>query len=241
MHDVKGGIKIGNSKYLVIDLSQPLSMDTELYPGDPKPERVVFSDIKKSGWHHYVHRVGDHVFQPHADAPNHQNPDMKDAGIEKFGIVYCFNEACMIDLSNQGDEREGVKHIVEVRKEHLEPFYGIISGKGAVIIRTGYDRWLEENRPHVPERIPYLNREAAEYLSSFKGINVVGIDSLSVDPPGRHDSHQILKNMLIVESLVHLHEIPEGSRECFNVQTSPLRIKGATGGPVVAYAFIGLV
>ena len=96
-------IRFADSKYLIIDLTKVLTLSTEVFPGDPKPKREVFSDIK-DGWQHYVHVLGDHVFQPHADAPNHQNPEMQDKGIEFFDLDYFFNEAILIDLSDKGIE-----------------------------------------------------------------------------------------------------------------------------------------
>ena len=232
-------IEIGGLKLLVIDLTQPLKLDTEVYPGDPKPSREIFSEIGKTGWHHFIHRVGDHNFQHHADAPNHQNPETQN-GIETFGLEYCFNKAFMIDLSESGDATkiEGIKYLIEINKRHLEPFSELLSNASAVIIRTGYDLWLEANKAHTPENLPYLNEAASKYLASFLNLKVVGIDSLTVDKPGFHISHQSLKDKLIVESLVNLHQIP--NRLLFDLQTSPVRIVGATGGPIVAYAFIGL-
>jgi kynurenine formamidase len=88
--------------------------------------------------------------------------------------------------------------------------------------------------------LPYFSPEAAEFLAEFKNLKVVGIDSLTVDAFLKHDSHRALKEKLIVESLVHLYEIPENARENFILQTAPVRIVGASGGPVVAYAFIEL-
>jgi kynurenine formamidase len=43
---------------------------------------------------------------------------------------------------------------------------------------------------------------------------------------------------LIVESMVNLHSIPKDKSSSFDLQTSPVRIVGATGGPITAYAFI---
>jgi kynurenine formamidase len=97
---------------------------------------------------------------------------------------------------------------------------------------------LENNFPHKPELLPYLTGEAAEFLASFKNLKVVGTDSLTVDPDGSHKAHQFLKEKLIVESMVHLHKIPEKNRSRFDLQTSPVKIIGATGGPVIATAFV---
>lgn len=240
MSEKRKEIVLGNRKYLVVDLTQPLRLDVEVYPGDPKPQRKVFTDIGQTGWHHYIHEIGDHNFQPHGDGPNHQNPDLQHKGSEVFGLDYFFNSACLIDLSKsaQAAQYSGETYLVEVTLDHLKPFAKQLSSVGAVIIRTGYDRILEKNKPHIPEKLPYLSESAAEFIASFVNIKVVGIDSLTVDPPGCHTSHKILKDFLIVESLVHLSEIPVKNRSNFDLQSSIVRIIGATGGPVVAYAYI---
>lgn len=233
-------IKLGGKHFLVVDLTQPLSLEQEVYPGDPKPIRKVFSDIHETGWHHYIHEIGDHHFQPHGDAPNHQNPELIHKGFEIFDLDYCFNPAFMIDLSDSDGAQKvnGINFLLEITLEHLLPFDTYFSTKGAVILRTGYDKWLEKNLPHAPEILPYLSPEAANYLASLKNLKVVGTDSLTVDPDGSHTSHQSLKEKLIVECMVHLHEIPETARLNFDLQTSPLKIIGATGGPIIATAFV---
>jgi kynurenine formamidase len=235
-------VSLGGVNFKVIDLTEPLRLDTEVYPGDPKPERIVFGKIK-DGWEHYIHKIGDHNFKPHGDAQSHQNPDRQKNGLEFFNkIEYVFNSACMIDLSKAPEAKKigGIQYLVEVEEKHLKPYSKILSETAAVLIRTGYDKHLEANKPHVPTNLPYLNRGAAEFIKSFDNLRVVGIDSLTVDIVESHISHQALKDKLIVESLVHLHEIPEKSRTSFDLQTKPVVIEGATGGPVVAYAFIKL-
>lgn len=233
-------IKLGTNEFLVVDLTHALSLEQEVYPGDPKPKRIIFTDIQKTGWHHYIHELGDHHFQPHGDAPNHQNPDLTDKGFEIFNLEYCFNRAFMIDLSDSKSAEvvNDIRFITKIGLEKLKPFEALFSEKTAVILRTGYDKWLESNLPHEPELLPFLTPEAAGYLASFKNLKVVGTDSLTVDPPGSHLAHQFLKEKLIVESLVHLHCIPTDQRSAFDLQTSPVRIIGATGGPVIAYAYI---
>ncbi|NOX85000.1 MAG: hypothetical protein GXO86_03390 [Chlorobi bacterium] len=219
-------IDLGNCRFLVIDLTKPLTLEQEVYPGDPKPKRKVFTDIHETGWHHYIHELGDHHFQPHADAPNHQNPDMMDKGIEFFDVSYVFNPAFLIDLTGVQNTTtvNGVTFLMEITKENLVPYAQLFAEKGAVLLRTGYDKWLENNYSHKPERLPYLTGEAAAYLASFKNLKVVGTDSLTVDPDGSHTAHILLKEKLIVESLVHLHAIPAANRNSFDLQTSPLRI-----------------
>ena len=95
-------IKSGKNKFLVIDLTEPLKEETEVYPGDPKPKKEVFSDIKQTGYQHHTYKLGDHNFHPHGDAPKHQNPEMQDKGFEIFGLDYSFNSACLIQYQKWG-------------------------------------------------------------------------------------------------------------------------------------------
>ncbi len=150
---------------------------------------------------------------------------------------FCFNPCCLIDLSEYGKKIQGVKFLTEIKKKYLEKYSDIIENKTSLIIRTGYDKWLEKNKKHIPEKIPYLDKEAADFISEFN-LKIIGIDSLSVDSVKSQYCHKKFKNSLIVESLVNLYSIPENSRENFTLQTSPIKIKGASGGPISAYAFI---
>jgi kynurenine formamidase len=237
---IKKKIKLGSQNFLVIDLTLPLSLNQEVYPGDSKPLRKIFTSMEETGIQHYIHEIGDHHFHPHGDAPNHQNPDRMDQGIEVFDIDYSFNPALMIDLTNNpaATTINGITFLKEITKEHLLPFASLLAEKGAVLFRTGYDKWVENNYPHKVELLPYFNEEAAKYLASFENIKVIGTDSLTVDPDGIQTAHRLFKDKFIVESLVHLYVIPEENHNRFDLQTSPVRIVGATGGPVTAYAFV---
>lgn len=233
----KKNIKIGTQSFLLIELTKPLSNKTKIYPGDPKPKKISFSKLSKTGYEHDIQIIGDHVFQPHADAPKHQNKDLLNKGIEVFDINYSFNNAYLIDLSKKTKhEVNNIRYELEIKKEHILPYIDKIKSAnvGALIFRTGYDIILEKNISHNPNKIPYFNTEAADLISKLQ-LKVIGIDSLTIDPPGVHYAHQKFKNMMIVESLVHLHDI---NKSIFFLQTSPLRISGATGSPVIATAFI---
>lgn len=235
-------ITIEEVSFMTIDLTEPLKENVQVYPGDPKPKKKVFSEIGKTGYQHHIYSLGDHVFHPHVDAPKHQNPELQYLlSTANFDLEDYFHTACLIDLSEVGDTQEfdGIRFLTKVTKEHLYPFnLFFLSKREAVLIRTGYDRWLETNRPHNPKNLPYLDKTAAEYITSFGNIKAVGIDSLTIDPAGSHKSHQLLKDRMIIESLVHLHAIPIERREKFTLMTMPIRIVGATGGPVAALAFI---
>ncbi len=235
-------VLLGDQLFLVVDLTKPFTMDQEVFPGDPKPVRRILSSIRETGWEHYIHEVADHHFQPHADAPKHYDPQSQDKGIEFFGLDYVFNPAVLIDLSNnkEAGNRNGIKYLLKIEKRFLEPYQSLLKKKGAVIIRTGFDKWLEANLPNREELIPFFTPEAAGFLASFHNIKVIGTDSLNVDPPESNRAHLSFKEKMIVEGLVNLHAIPAKSRENFDIQTAPLKITGATGSPVTAFAFVKL-
>ena len=234
----------GDKKIDVIDLTLTMDMGSQTFPGDPCPSREVFSELEKTGYEHYVHSLGDHFFAPHADAPNHQCADLRDKGVESWGFDFEFNRALLIDLQNHPNAEvfDSIKLLIEISLEYLKPYEDSLRQVSAMLVRTGAEQWRLENKPYSPEVIPYFSSEAGEYIASFDNLKVVGIDSLTVDRVNLdkpiHDVHLSLKNKLIIESLVHLGQIPKAFHKGFMLQTALLKIKGATGCPVIARGYL---
>src|SRR3989338_5795144 len=113
-------IRLGGVLFSVVDLTEPLRLNVEVFPGDPKPIKKVFSERSKTGYQHHIYEIGDHTFHPHGDAPKHQNNDSR--GFEEYSVE--FNEACLIDLSDSDDaiERDEIKYLIEITEEHLKPY-----------------------------------------------------------------------------------------------------------------------
>jgi kynurenine formamidase len=237
-------LTIGSQTLRVVDLTQPVSTETEVFPGDPKIERTVFSAIDETGFEHYVHSLGDHAFVPHADAPNHQNEDAQGQGIETFALADEYNQCTLIDLADHEDAEDvdGVRMLRAIDLPHLEPHAAALREVTAIVVRTGAEQWRLQNRPFFPEAIPFFTPRAGEWLAAIANLRVVGVDSCTVDEVRLgapvHTVHHLLRDKLIVESLVHLDEIPAEHRRCFMLQTALLKIVGATGGPVVARAYL---
>lgn len=232
-------ISLGGVRFNVINLTEPLQLDTAVFPGDPVPVRIAFSAFTDNLYQHHQHVIGEHLFHPHGDAPNHFDVE-REEGFEYWNLDFAFNSACLIDLSQteNSSKCQGITFVSLVTKADLLPFIDQLNQNSALIIRTGYDKWLEANFMHNPKSIPCLSKCAAEFIASFENIKVFGIDSLTVDKSGENYAHMMLKTKLIVESLVNLYSIPCEHRSNFFLQTSPIAIKGATGGPIVAYAYI---
>ena len=105
----------------------------------------------------------------------------------------------------------------------------------AVLLHTGWDRyWGRETAfDH-----PYLAADAARGLVG-RGVALVGTDALNVDSTaaGTTHAHEILlgADVLIVENLARLEALEPG-RPC-TCAFVPLKLEGADGSPIRAYAF----
>lgn len=233
-------VNIGDVKFKVINLTEPVDENTQVYPGDPKIEKETFCNFEENNCQHNIYKLSDHCFHPHGDAKKHHNPECKNDGFEQWSFDYFFNEALLIDLSSSDKltELKGINYHKVITRKDIEKFETVIKKKSAVIFRTGYDIYIESNYQHFIDSIPYFDSDAGEYLMTFENLNVIGIDSLSVDKPGINKVHKMLKEKLIVESLVKMYNIPEESIDTFTLQTQPIAVKGSTGGPIVANAFL---
>jgi len=236
-------IKLGDAKFKIINLTEPLKEDTEVFPGDPKPKKNIFRSFKKGNCQYNLYSIGDHNYHPHGDAPNHHNPQYKNRGFEFWDLSFVFNKSCLIDLSNSKDSVnfDGITYLRKITRNHILPHINQIKKNKALILRTGYDKWLELNKKHISNNIPYIDKSAVDVISKFKKIKLIGIDSLTIDEVGKSYAHRKFKNKLIIECLVNLYAIPSKHRHSFYLQASPIAIVGATGGPVLAYAYISLL
>jgi len=114
-------------------------------------------------------------------------------------------------------------------------------GISALLFRTGYDKMTERG---VTDdfNFPYFDVEAAALLVEAcerQGIhlNILGLDSFSVDPKGTLDSPAhcafLLNDILILETLVHLEKVVQAlDDEPFELICPPILYQGADGAQV---------
>jgi len=214
-------------KLRIVDLSLPIHEAMAVYPGDPhvKIERLV-SNTKELEIIIRTHH-GTHV-----DAPLHRK--MKKS-LGEYSLDKFVNPAVKIDLTPHSDTtREGVSYLRAVNRKHLEPYKDVIEKKGAVVIRTGYESLIQKGLVKKDD-IAYLTEDAGEFLTGLENLNVIGIDSLTIDKPkGGGKVHNMLlgKDIILLETLVNLESTPEE----FTLWCLPLAIKSADGSPCRAVA-----
>jgi arylformamidase len=234
----------------VIDLTYGISEAGSRYPTDPAPKIVVFparveEGQLKSGYTEL--QIRSH-HGTHIDAPAHKIPGGKT--IDQYELSKFINRAMLMDLTPYLKLGENyVRRISQgllgqvLTPECLQRMKR--EGVSALLFRTGYDKVIEHGVTDDFD-FPLFEREAAAFLveaCEWHGIrlNLVGLDSFSVDPKGTPDSpaHQafLSKDVLILETLVRLDEVAKAfNNGPFELICPPVLYNGADAAQVRAFA-----
>ncbi len=200
----------------IYDISRPLSAVTAVWPGDApfKSEWTMSMNrgdsVNVGAVHMSVHA------STHADAPLHFLAD--GLAIDQIDLGKFIGPAAVIDVG----EAEAITAELIDRLDH---------GAGTrVLFRTaasslGDDEW--------PASFAYLSPAAAELLGS-RGVELVGIDTPSVDPAESKTlaAHKILlQHQIVVLENLFLRDVPPGRYELIAL---PLKLVGLDASPVRA-------
>jgi arylformamidase len=144
----------------------------------------------------------------------------------RFSLDKFAGKAVVIDCEGEAEVSLGLlKH-----KEKL------IKKAEFVLFRSGWSKkW---NKKTYFGKFPVLTEEAALWLAGFD-LKAVGFDYISVDAMTSADlrNHRVFlsKEILIIENLTGLDNLPD---KLFDFYCIPLKIEGADGSPVRAFAAI---
>lgn len=200
-----------------IDISIPTGPRTTVFPGDPSPE------FSWPGWSHengnpanvgFFHGGLHHG--THVDAPWHFIPGGKK--LHEMPLDHWLGECQVLDLTNEkscvcgpaldrAGVRDGVKRLLFKTRN------------------SATDYWHEAWNPDFI----YIHQSAAEWCTQ-RGILLVGLDYLTIDPPTEptFPSHLELlgKETLILEN-IHLRDVPAG---IYELLAAPVNLQGVDGG-----------
>ena len=209
----------------VVDLSQPISPDTQMFPAYPPPTFTQWTTRDVHGFFaesiFLVSHTGTHV-----DAPFHFEPKgrkMHEMAVDRFiapGHV----------LNLRGLPRKGrilPKHLRSSMPGTRPP----IRKGDAVLLRTG---WWERHRGTASYLLenPGLTRDAAALLLDW-GIGLVGVDTPNIDRPNdaAYPAHHTLLggNVPIIENVANL---PDLHSSPFVLLALPLSLRGTSGSPI---------
>jgi len=208
----------------LIDLSHPLRTGMPVFPQDPE---VVFEPAGAlAPWQ--VTRLGFGTHSgTHIDAATHFVPG--GTTIDAYPLERFVLPSFVVRV----DAGEGA--VIEWSKLSCA-LPADLSGH-AVLLHTGWDRFWGEP---AAVRHPFLSAAAAGGLVE-RGAGLVGTDALNVDATegGTTHAHATLlgADVLIVENLTGLEALEPGRP--YTCAFVPLRIEGADGSPIRAFAFAG--
>ena len=212
----------------ILDLTLTISNKIPTFPGSPQPNFIPWEKIKDDGYNLELLFLSSHT-GTHLDAPYHFLE--KGAKIHEISLKKLVSNAVLIKSRKKRNETITKTDIQKFEKKH-----GKIESFSSVVFWTGWQRNLQKDNYFTKN--PGLSVSAAKYLAAKK-IGLVGIDSPSIDlgTDFKFPVHQIFakKGMLIVENLANLEKIKSWK---FHLVVLPLKLKGATGSPVRAIAFV---
>ena len=212
----------------LLDLTLTVSENIPTFPGSPQPSFVQDKNVENDGYNSELLFLSSHT-GTHLDAPYHFQE--KGEKIHEISLKRLVSSAILVKSRKKGDQLITKTDIQKFEKKH-----GKIPSGSTVIFWTGWQKMIKNNSYFI--RNPGLSTAAAKYLVSKK-INLVGTDSPSIDlgKDKRFPVHHIFSknNVLIVENLTNLEKIRSSK---FHFVVLPLKLKGATGSPVRAIAFV---
>lgn len=208
---------------LVTDLTQEISSQTKVFPGDPQPHIIQWTKFEIQGYDSEVMVLSTHT-GTHMDAPSHFVKNGK--SIDQIQIERFVSKAILFKVSKDSNET--------VNLNDLDNEQQFIEKNDAVIFSTGWEK-MNKNEQYLSN--PGLSEEVAKLLVN-KGVNIVCIDGPSIDASMNSEFavHKILlsNDILIIENLCNLDTFEHCSR--FEFVASPLKIKDASGSTMRAIA-----
>ena len=215
----------------IIDLSIDIENNMPYYPGDPKPSISPALTLDCDGCRVTDLHIGSHT-GTHMDAPSHFMADGKT--ISEINLEQCMGKALVADLTNLAP----LTRIMPTDCHNLKRIYD--KDIEIIILHTN---WTCKIGTEDFYKHPFLSTELCECIISAN-IKAVGVDMLNVDKTETTDvfyeessiaAHHMLlgNNIIIVENLCNLDNL---STDTPFVTFAPLKIIGADGSPVRAYA-----
>jgi kynurenine formamidase len=222
----------------VVDLTQPLGPQTVLWPGSKPFHAALDANYESSGMYFRSITMPEHS-GTHLDAPSHFHPGGDHViDIPAHRLVVPAN---VIDLRGlvSGDPAFTVdrSHIETFEKEH-----GEIEPGSAVLVCTGWDRFLGDSAAYVGDvgatSFPGVGPDVPGILIE-RGVVGLGIDTLGVDP-GYSTDHPVHHTTLPaglwhLEGLVNLHELPTKGAL---LVVGALRLVDGSGTPARVFALL---
>jgi|SRR5215207_3668961 len=220
----------------IVDLSHTLEEGIPSWPTHARFGHLLYEDYRLGDVAcHYQLLMSEHT-GTHMYAPLHFIPEGRaHYGIDEVPLDRLAGRAAVVEAP----ELPPCALLTAAHLKEWEEKHGPIGGRDRVLIRYGWDRrWgTGPEGTSFLEDWPGLGGDAAEYLVG-KGVSLVGCDTLAVDAFGSEENlahYALLGNeVYIMENLKNLDRLPPWSFSA----AFPLKVRGGSGSPVRAVAFV---
>ena len=178
--------------------------------------------------------LGDHA-GTHVDAPRHFDARPGAKSIDEMPLETFFTEAVCLDLS-----AKPLKSDISIQdlEAAIAAAKVVIKPKDTVLLHMDFYRRCYGTDGYLTD-FPGLTKESATWLAR-KGITMFDVEAVSPGRPGRNnfEVHHVCRDLGIthMEGLVHLEKLVGKGR--FRFIGFPLKIKGGTGSPIRAVAWL---
>jgi len=225
----------------VVDLTQPLTPDLPLWPGDPAFEVEAWASYDTDGY--FINRIaiGEHS-GTHWGTPNTFIEGARSA--EMISVEELVVPAVVIDIREQAAQDADYRLTVE-DVTAWEADNGEIPADSVAILFTGWqDKWgdpaafIGEDADGVLHW-PGFSAEAAAFLIEERGVVGLGTDTHGVDP-GNDEEFGASFAMydadgMILECLAGLDQLPRAGA---TLVVGGWPIEGGSGSPARVFGFI---
>lgn len=205
----------------IIDLSYDIHDKMVHFKGDPLPEVKNFKSIENDGYNIKELHIGTHT-STHVDAPYHFIKNGKSVDqLDPFSY-------------------SGIVQVIDASHDYIiseEIIKNAILNK--IFLYTGSN--LQWEKISEFENYAYLDKKAAELIVK-KNINLVGIDSPSVEDPKNNKfpvHKKLLKNNVLIIENLNSNQLKDLVNKNIFVITLPLKIKNGDGSPARVIAIKG--
>lgn len=210
----------------IIDLTHSIANDMTVYPGGPKPQNKIVSNVTDNGYKETEIHIRSHN-GTHMDSPNHVFED--GISLDKIDVINFVGTAALIDCSSLEEGGVITYDFIEKNKEAID-------NSEFIVFRTDWSKYW--NTDKYLGNYPVISDEVVDFIltSNKKGI---AFDTISVDPIdasvlAKH--HRILENnILIFENLTNLDLIDS---DTFVFCALPLKFENSDGAPIRAIAML---
>lgn len=234
----------------VVDLSHAYDAETVYWPTAEKTFELKkdFEGQTEGGYFYAANSfsTAEHG-GTHLDAPVHFAEGKQT--VDEIPLTQLMGAAVLVDVSGKC-ERDADYQVGVGDFEEWERANGQLPRGAILLLRTGFGRRWPDRRSYMgtDERgaaavallhFPGLQPAAARWLVEQRSVKAVGLDTPSIDygQSKLFETHRILfeHNVPAFENLANLDALPAKD---FYVVALPMKIKGGSGGPLRAVAFV---